>query len=269
MVAIDAMERRSEKDARPGSNIQVRLASAIEPEWLAALFPGEIQQSLEFVWNEAAGRVDEVRKTSYDQLSLEETVQPARPSEAVARLLADAAFARNLSCFPDCDEVAALQVRLDLLCRCYPGAAIQALDGVAVRAAVEKICSTKRNMVELRRSSLGEELAGQLSARQRDLLRREAPERIQVGPKRAVKIHYENGKSPWIESRLQDFFRMKSTPAVCGGRIPLTIHLLAPNGRAVQVTQDLAGFWKRHYPVVRRELQRRYPRHAWPDPKDL
>ena len=82
---------------------------------------------------------------------------------------------------------------------------------------------------------------------------------------RSVAVHYEPGKPPWVASRLQDFFGMTETPALCAGRVRLTVHLLAPSGRPVQVTQDLAGFWERHYPAVRRELARRYPRHAWPE----
>jgi ATP-dependent helicase HrpB len=58
---------------------------------------------------------------------------------------------------------------------------------------------------------------------------------------------------------------MSAGPAICRGRVPLTLHLLAPNYRAVQVTSDLAGFWQKHYPAIRRELGRRYPRHAWPE----
>jgi ATP-dependent helicase HrpB len=81
-----------------------------------------------------------------------------------------------------------------------------------------------------------------------------------------VRVHYEaGGKPPHVESRLQDFFGMVRGPAVAGGRVPLVLHLLAPNQRAVQVTTDLAGFWERHYPALRRELMRRYPKHAWPD----
>jgi ATP-dependent helicase HrpB len=64
---------------------------------------------------------------------------------------------------------------------------------------------------------------------------------------------------------LQDFFGMSEGPRVAGGRVPVVLHLLAPNQRPVQLTQDLAGFWTRHYPQVRRELSRRYPRHAWPE----
>jgi ATP-dependent helicase HrpB len=82
---------------------------------------------------------------------------------------------------------------------------------------------------------------------------------------RNAEIHYEAGKPPWLESRLQDFFGMKESPRVCRGKVALTLHLLAPNGRAQQVTSDLAGFWERHYPTVRRELMRKYPRHPWPE----
>ncbi len=91
------------------------------------------------------------------------------------------------------------------------------------------------------------------------------PERITLPGGRSIKVHYEPGKPPWVESRLQDFFGMAKGPAVCGGRVPLVLHLLAPNMRAVQVTTDLAGFWERHYPPLRKELMRKYPRHAWPE----
>jgi len=83
---------------------------------------------------------------------------------------------------------------------------------------------------------------------------------------RAVRVEYELGESaPHIASRLQDFFGMSEGPAIAGGRVPLVLELLAPNQRAVQVTTDLSGFWQRHYPALRRELGRRYPRHAWPE----
>ena len=79
------------------------------------------------------------------------------------------------------------------------------------------------------------------------------------------RVHYSGDKPPWIASRLQDFFGMRDTPRIGADRIPLVVHLLAPNQRAVQTTTDLAGFWERLYPQVRRELMRRYPRHQWPE----
>ena len=97
-----------------------------------------------------------------------------------------------------------------------------------------------------------------------------APERVTLARGRQARVRYESGQAPYVASRLQDFFGMSEGPRVAGGRAPLVLRLLAPNRRPVQVTTDLAGFWSRHYPTVRRELSRRYPRHAWPeDPMQL
>jgi ATP-dependent helicase HrpB len=82
---------------------------------------------------------------------------------------------------------------------------------------------------------------------------------------RKATIHYPLNRNPWIESRLQDFFGLTKTPTVLENTLPLTLHLLAPNQRAIQVTQDLESFWKNQYPEIKKELSRRYPKHAWPD----
>ncbi len=112
-------------------------------------------------------------------------------------------------------------------------------------------------------NGLGEAVQGRAHALR--ALARFAPERVRLARGREVRVHYAEGMQPWIASRLQDFFGMQTTPAIADGRRPLVVHLLAPNQRAVQVTSDLAGFWERHYPALRRELGRRYPKHAWPE----
>jgi ATP-dependent helicase HrpB len=92
------------------------------------------------------------------------------------------------------------------------------------------------------------------------------PQFVTLASGRRTRIQYRLGQEPWIESRLQDFIGMKQGPRILEGRLPLTLHLLAPNHRAVQVTRDLAGFWSRAYPELRTALMRRYPRHSWPEP---
>jgi len=96
-------------------------------------------------------------------------------------------------------------------------------------------------------------------------LSRLAPEWLTLPSGRKTRVNYTPGQPPWVASRLQDFFGMRETPRVGSPGIPLTVHLLAPNRRPVQMTQDLAGFWERLYPQGRKELSRRYPRHAWPE----
>ena len=261
VVAADAEERLS----RGISATVIRLASAIEMEWLAGLFPGSISEKTELIWNERAGRVDAFRRTCYEQLILEETVRPAEPCEEASRLLVSAVLASNFSVFRDASSLPSFQARLELVSRCFPAEAWPAPGDDGIRAHAASLCEGKRSLQEVASVSLVEALMNSMTGRQRMLLHREAPERILLRSGRSVRIHYEWNQPPWIESRLQDFFGTVSTPRIGGGRIPLTLHLLAPNGRPVQVTQDIAGFWQRHYPAIRRELSRRYPKHAWPE----
>src|SRR5204863_3939095 len=104
-----------------------------------------------------------------------------------------------------------------------------------------------------------------LSPEQNRAIAELAPERVGLPGGRQANIEYPSTGAPWVGSRLQDFFGMAQGPTIAGGKVPLVLHLLAPNQRAVQVTTDLAGFWARHYPAIARELRRRYPRHSWPD----
>jgi ATP-dependent helicase HrpB len=174
-----------------------------------------------------------------------------------------------LNTFEDWEIVPALKARLTVLAEHFPAEELPSITETEVRAAVEILCAGKRSIADLAHLSIVDCLTSQLTGKQKNLLIREVPERVNIVRRKDVRVHYEAGKPPWIESRLQDFFGMASVPAICRGQVPITVHLLAPNGRPVQVTQDLKGFWERHYPGIRRELQRRYPKHAWPDPKDV
>jgi ATP-dependent helicase HrpB len=221
------------------------------------------------VWNERAGKVDEIKQTSYGQISLEETAKTAPSSEEASQLLASAALHSAALPFSDAGSLPEFQSRVSLISRCFPEENLPDASEAEIRAAVLVLCAGKRSLAELESLSIVNALTHMLTDRQRALLRREAPERIKLKSGRNVAIHYESSGTPWVESRLQDFFGTYATPAICAGRVPLTIHLLAPNGRAVQVTRDLAGFWKSHYPDIRRELRRRYPKHSWPEPESF
>jgi ATP-dependent helicase HrpB len=263
-VAVDAEERR-EKTPNDRIGTVVRIASAIEIEWLAGLFPEAICERTELTWNGRAGRVDQFSCTSYYQITLEEKTIPAPPSDEASQILASVALDHRFSDFRDALALPIFLARLSLIAGHFPGEQFLEIGDREIQETVEALCRGKRSLEELTHLSILDSLADRLTGHQRSLLAREAPERIKLKAGRSIKIHYEPAKPPWIESRLQDFFGMSATPAICAGRVPLTIHLLAPNGRAVQVTGDLAGFWQRHYPSIRKELQRRYPKHSWPE----
>jgi ATP-dependent helicase HrpB len=235
LVAIDVEERRER--GRP----LVRLAAPIEPEWL--LDRATERTSLE--WNRTAERVQQVTALLYDQLVIEETRAAAPPSEAAAELLAEKALEADIGRFADRDALEQLRCRA-----AFAGIEIDA------RGTLKQLCQGRVSFREL-------ESAGLLDALRPGRIEQLAPERLKLPGGRQVKVHYDPGKPPWIESRLQDFFGVRETPRIAG--VPVVVHLLAPNRRPVQVTTDLAGFWERLYPQVRRELSRRYPKHQWPE----
>ena len=251
LVAVEAEERRTGKRAR----VLVRVASAIEPEWLLDLQPQALREQTDLVWEPARERVEAVSRLLYDQLTLEETRRLPRPdeSEAAARILLDHAGA-----IPDPEALARLRARIAIVSRHCPEAGIEALTDARLRARLEEAAPGATSLRELREADL-------LSSLTPAQLDRFAPDHVVLPGGRKLRIEYAEGQPPSVRSRLQDFFGLQRGPSICNGRVPLTLHLLAPSGRAQQVTQDLAGFWQRHYPAIRRELMRKYPKHAWPE----
>ena len=266
LVALDAEIRGpTGKGVRTRGEVRVRLASAISEEMLVDLFPAALAYDEAVTWNGEAERVEATERLRYEDLVLSES-RAARPDPAlVSARLAEEAVARGPRAFAPEGALDAVAARLAFASAQAPEAGIVVPGEVELAAELRTLCDGRRSFAELHEADLPGALVATLEARARAALERLAPERFTLPGGRSVRIHYESGQSPWIESRLQDFFGMAHGPAVAGGRVPLVLHLLAPNGRDVQVTTDLAGFWARHYPAARRELSRRYPRHSWPE----
>lgn len=258
LIAVDAEERAN-------GQIQIRLASEVDPLWLLDLYPDRIRETDAHVWNAQAQRVERLTRMAYGAISLEETRVPAEPGPETSRVLAAEALATGLERFVDPETLARWTARVEVVAAAYPEAALAAPDPAFLHATLERACEGLRSFSELGQAPLIQMFEAQLTPAQQRLLSGKAPERITLPGGRTAKVSYAHGQPPWIESRLQDFFGLAQGPAICDGRVPLVLHLLAPNQRAVQVTTDLAGFWERHYPALRRELMRRYPRHAWPE----
>jgi ATP-dependent helicase HrpB len=235
LVAIDIEERRER-----GLPL-VRLAAPIEPEWLL----DRCVERTTLEWNRTAERVEQVVALAYGQLVIDENRSPATKSEQASNLLTEQALSAGVHRFVDADAAAQIEARA-----AFAGFPVDAA------AVLRDLCRGRTSFGEL-------ESAGLLAALRPEGLDRAAPERLTLPGGRQVAVHYEAGKPPWVESRLQDFFGVHETPRV--GSTPVVVHLLAPNGRPVQVTSDLAGFWERLYPQLRRELSRRYPKHKWPE----
>jgi len=248
MAAVDAEDRKDKPLPL------VRMTARIEPEWLIELFPDHVQERSAVEWNRAGERVEAVSALLYDELVIQESRGAAPDPGAAAALLAQKALEAGIGRFLDQDMLNEFVTRVEF-------AGFEPPD---LPRALEDLCFGLRSFTELKSAAanLIPTLERNLTAQRLDEL---APARIRLPNGRQTKVHYEPGKPPWIASRLQDFFGMRETPRIGREQTPVVVHLLAPNQRAVQTTSDLAGFWERLYPQVRRELMRRYPRHSWPE----
>jgi ATP-dependent helicase HrpB len=248
MVAVDAEDRKDKPLPL------IRMTARIEPEWLIELFPDRVQERSRLEWNREAERVDAVSALFYDELVIQESRGAAPDPAEAAQLLAQKAMEAGIERFVDRGLLNEFTARVEF-------AGFEAPD---LPGALRDLCFGLRSFTELKNATanLVPGLERSLMAQRFDEI---APTRIQLPNGRQTKVHYEPGKPPWIASRLQDFFGMRETPRIGREQMPVVVHLLAPNQRAVQTTADLAGFWERLYPQVRRELMRRYPRHSWPE----
>jgi ATP-dependent helicase HrpB len=254
MVAVDAELLRG--------RVTVRLASEIEPDWLIDMSPSGIVEDDVVTWNAAAERVEASSRLMWGSLVLSETSGGAG-SDAVTRVLAKAAREAGARAFDPNGSVEAWLSRVRFVAGHVPG--VPSPTDEDVLSVLATLCEGKRSFAELRSVSLASAVQDLVPSAVGSRLRALAPERIQLPGGRSLEVHYDAGKPPWVESRMQDFFGMADGPRLVDGKVPLVIHLLAPNARAVQVTTDLAGFWAKHYPGIRKELARKYPRHSWPD----
>ena len=260
LVAVD-IEERSERGLP-----LVRLASGIEPEWLLDLYPDRVRERSSLEWNRAAERVEKVSALLYDELVIEESRSAPVPDEATAELLAERALEAGLGRFADLEEVEQFLARVAFAAE---HSSLERRTEEDVRAALMSLGAGRRSFAELedaaRAGGLIRALEQRLPPGGPRLLNECAPARLRLPSGRFVRVRYARGQTPWIAAKLQEFFGLTETPRLAGGKVPVVVHLLAPNNRPVQMTTDLAGFWQRLYPQVRRELSRRYPRHAWPE----
>jgi ATP-dependent helicase HrpB len=233
---------------------------------LLELFPDELRFSNAVSWNAEAERVDSSEQLLYRDLVLSERRATHADAQQVAALLAQEALAKGPRAFGDPAALEQLMARLAFVARTYPNSGIAPPQEEQMQALLARLCQGRRSFAELREVGLDGAVLDELKAGDRSFVHRVAPLRCSLPGGRNVRIEYPAGnQAPYIASRLQDFFGMAQAPQIADGRVTLVLHLLAPNGRPVQVTSDLAGFWQRHYPALRRELGRRYPRHAWPE----
>lgn len=257
-VDLDVGPRRERSEAR------VAIASAVERSWLEAE-PGAVVVETVVEFDPKGERVVARRRERYGDLLLREAVRfDVDPAEAALRLAEEAKRdpAAALSLGRD-DE--ALLDRLAFAARALPELGLPSSRSDVLAALIDRLAVGRTSFAELRRASIAGEIRALLGPRTLLEVDREVPAELTLPSGRRVRVAYPDGKSPVLRARIQDLFGLAATPRMARGRVAVTVEILAPSNRPVQITEDLESFWQRTYPEVRKQLRGRYPKHPWPE----
>ena len=248
-------------DDQPGEAV-VRMASGIcrddlDPEQL------NVETTVEF--DERTERVAGRRRTLFAGLVIDEREVTAQLDDTTASILASAARDRLDSILPGEGTPAFhLLARWRWLAATVPGI-VPLIDDAFWTDFLARLCQGERSLASVRDKDWHAPLLESLDYKQRRDLDELAPARMTLPSGGTASLVYEPGRPPVLAARIQELFGWKETPRVAGGRVRVLLHLLAPNFRPQQVTDDLESFWNTTYQVVRKELRGRYPRHPWPE----
>jgi ATP-dependent helicase HrpB len=251
-----------------GADARIFRAAPVSQADIEAHFAARIAEVEEVYWAADAGRVIARRRRTLGALTLGEAPLADPDAAAVATAVIAGIREAGIEALPWTAETRQLRERLEFLHRLDPDA-WPASSGPALEGTLEEwllpFLAGVRRLTDLRRVDLAAALLARLPWERRGRLDDLAPTHLAVPSGSNVRIDYSDPEAPALAVRLQEVFGLDRTPSVGGGRIPLTMKLLSPAQRPVQVTRDLASFWEDAYFEVRKELRGRYPKHHWPE----
>lgn len=266
-LAIAVLDGGHRRHMHGGSRGLIRLAAPVQAAELENLFSSALQRENLMEVTED-GRVMARQRRRLDALLLEDLPLPRPDGAACAHALCEHVRRKGLSCLPWNDAMRQWRARVALLHEMEGDPWPDVSDAALLSHLDDWLAPSLDNCTDLQRWS-----PSQLANALRSLLPYPLPRRLDelapthwttpAGTSRPIVYGEEGG--PYIDAKLQEFFGCTSTPAIVGGRLPLTLHLNSPAGRPLQVTRDLAAFWANGYKQVRAEMRGRYPRHPWPE----
>lgn len=259
LIALDMREVSVGK----GVKSVLSLAAAVEMDWLTHDLPGGVVIQPVTRWDEESKAAQTYEQTRWRDLVLGERLLHQTDPDAAAQVLADRVHKGLLKLEKwdeKCDQWIA---RVRCVGAWFPERSLLMYDESDLSVIVLELCTGCTRASQLRDKPVLDALRSALSWEDQRHVDQMAPTELPLPSGRKMKIEYAAGSPPRGRGKIQDFYGLTQTPRVAGGRVPVLLEILGPNFRPVQVTEDLAGFWVNLYPTLKKELQRRYPRHKW------
>ena len=244
----------------------LKRATAIDPSWLAELFPEDLRETSGSAYDETRRRVVSRKQTVFRDLVLDSKESDHHINlDQAAEILAARVLTGELVLKNWDDQVEQWTTRLRFLSTTLPELGMPTWTEQDKADAIAQICHGHIGYKDIKEASPWPVLREWLSHAQRSALDSYCPERITLANGQSAKVTYQPGKDPFISMRVSHLFGVWETPTICNGRIPLLVHILTPGQKPWQMTKDLKGFWSSGYFQMKKEVAGRYPRHPWPD----
>jgi ATP-dependent helicase HrpB len=260
IVAGDVRETRFRRQV--ATKTVLSMACTVSEEWLLELFPDSWESNVRTELNNDRMIVERRSQTYCMGLLIEDIVSGEPDPAEAAQLLSSAICDRGLKLEGWCDETDRLIERVAFVAGIVTDADLPDWSLENRRGIMDMLCEGEKKYSEVKKKPVLPLLKMVLGNKLVEI-EKIAPSHIALPNGRKMVLRYEAGKQPYGRARIQDLFDLKELPVIGHGKVKLTIEILAPNQRAVQVTDDLQGFWKNHYPELKKTLSRRYPRHVW------
>ena len=245
-------------------NVLLNLATAIEESWLEELFPDDFHAVVAVVYDESLKRVVTRHERRFRDLVIEsKSWTDDAPWDAAAALLTKEVLAERIKLGAWDDKVGQWIIRVNRLAEWFPELEISPITPEDRETLIEQICYGEVSARALKDKPVMPVLREWLTAEQLAVLDVYLPEKLTMANGRRSTIAYAAEGPPVLSARIQELYGIEGRFALGQGRVPVKIHVLAPNHRPIQVTDDLSNFWRDQYPKVKAELSRRYPRHEW------
>ncbi len=244
-------------------NVLLTLNTAVKQDWLKELYPDDFSERKNVLYDSETKRVYAEKQVLFRDLVLESKRTDAPPEEPSAALLAGEVIKGTLTLKNWDHAVEQWILRVNSLARWCPDLQLPAISEADRQSMIQKICLGSFSQKDIKDKPVWPVVKSWLNPAQQALVEKHAPERLVLRNGRKAKVTYTADAPPFISMRIQDLYDVTTTPKIAAGRVAVVVHILGPNHRPVQVTQDLAGFWREHYPKIKQELQRKYPKHEW------
>ena len=260
---IVASEIREIESSDKERQVLLTLATKIEEEWLRELFPEAFREETIVAFDSAQRRVVGRRETRFHDLVLRSETSGEVPAEAAAAILAREVLDGNLTLKNWDNTVEQWIARVHCVAGWFPELELPQIGDAEKLSLLEQICLGAYSYKEIKERPVWPVVKSWLSSAQQHALDELAPERIKLPGGKSLKITYSESNPPTVAARIQDLYGVKKNLMIGRGKIPLRIQVLAPSHRPIQITDDLENFWRETYPKIKKELQRKYPKHEW------